>query len=121
MLRLPSVLARWSIALIVLGACGRTPLRLQFGDGGVDGGPDSGPHQCTTNEDCADALACNGEERCILGQCLTSSLNCDDEVDCTSDRCLEVVGGCEHVPDHTLCDPGELCDVTMGCQAKTCA
>src|SRR3954452_21055446 len=51
---------------------------------------------CATQEDCADAFACNGDERCEGGRCVAGSApDCDDGDRCTLDGCSEGPG-CVH-------------------------
>jgi hypothetical protein len=113
-------IATW---LLLLGACGRTPLSPTVDDAGVrDGGGfrDSGP-MCTSDGVCGDGLFCNGAELCLDGRCFPgATLACDDGVDCTRDACDESLDSCASVPDNTLCPDGELCDVIAGCAPRPC-
>ena len=40
--------------------------------------------------------------------------DCDDGINCTEDSCLED-GTCRHVPDNSLCEYLEMCDLDEGC------
>ncbi len=64
------------------------------GDGGMDGGT---PTLCVTDDDCADAVFCNGAERCMPGA-----------TDADERGCVEALTG--------ACDEGEDCDE----EASTC-
>ncbi len=73
-------------------------------------------HGCRTDEDCDDALPCNGVEVCVESRCRPGEpVLCDDGVFCTQDTCLEETGQCQNVPLHTLCPPTEWCSAEMDC------
>ncbi len=40
--------------------------------------------------------------------------DCDDGIDCTEDSCLEDES-CRHIPDNSLCEYLEMCDLDEGC------
>jgi hypothetical protein len=77
---------------------------------------------------CADSYACNGDEVCAPADpgaddrgCIAGTdLDCSDAYECTHDSCVES-SGCQHVPDNSLCNPGEICDPDSGCIPFTCA
>jgi len=76
------------------------------------------PGCCNLDADCADGLACNGEERCALAEhtCLPGQApDCQDAVDCTQDACDDRQGGCVHVPDSSRCTAPQVCDRVQGC------
>jgi hypothetical protein len=75
---------------------------------------------CSSDQFCSDGLYCNGEEKCSDGKCLAGRLDCDDAVACTQDSCNEEADGCQHVPDHQACPPGEICNPDRGCVEKPC-
>lgn len=108
-----------TVFVLVLAACGRTPLDPRD-DGGVldDGEP---PPECTLDAECDDGLFCTGVERCSGGRCIAgTTVVCDDAVPCTDDRCVEASRACESVPDSGRCGPGELCDPRAGCLRRPC-
>ncbi|MFH1437775.1 MAG: hypothetical protein ABIJ56_18855, partial [Pseudomonadota bacterium] len=91
---------------------------------------DEDMNACASIEDdgaCADDLMCNGEEACdpfdpeadSRGCIIGEEPDCGDGVDCTFDSCSEGVG-CQYVPDHGLCDEGEICDPEEGCTEFAC-
>ncbi|RMD65641.1 hypothetical protein D6817_05670, partial [Candidatus Pacearchaeota archaeon] len=51
------------------------------------------PAECSTNADCDDGLACNGQEQCQQGVCVSGTPpNCAEQpndIECTIDRCEE--------------------------------
>ncbi|MFX0199236.1 MAG: hypothetical protein ACFFCW_24195 [Candidatus Hodarchaeota archaeon] len=73
---------------------------------------------CETNEDCDDALFCNGAEICIDGSCQAGTPpDCDDGVSCTDDSCNEGNDSCDHTPNDSLCDNTLFCDGAETCDA----
>ena len=66
---------------------------------------------------CDDANVCNGEETCDPddtspdgGYCQPGEeLDCDDGHDCTHDAC-DPTAGCDHTPDDSLCEAGDICE-----------
>ena len=60
---------------------------------------------------CDDGLFCTGVETCDEESgCLGGETPvCDDGVDCSSDSCDPLGDECVGLPDHSLCDSGELC------------
>ncbi len=83
-----------------------------------DVGPeDSGP-ECDSSTECDNGLFCDGPELCVGGVCTAGTPpDCGDTVPCTLDICDEGADGCSHVPDHTACAPGGICDRVVGCLA----
>jgi hypothetical protein len=78
--------------------------------------------RCSTDIDCVNGSACDGEERCDDGACVPGEAwSCDDDLSCTLDICDEARGGCIHVADDASCDDGlscnglERCDENVGC------
>ncbi|MCH9685206.1 MAG: hypothetical protein K0V04_27470, partial [Deltaproteobacteria bacterium] len=80
-------------------------------------------HVCSTDADCGDGDACNGDERCEDNACLPAAqpLSCDDDDVCTADACdaatgcsnADIVGCCVGDAD---CAIDEICDTG----ANTC-
>jgi hypothetical protein len=61
--------------------------------------------ECSTDGDCSDGNACNGQERCVGGHCTGGTApDCDDDNACTEDGC-DQTSGCTHsdLPDGTDC------------------
>jgi len=129
----------WVGALMTAMACAND------GGGPDPGPPDSGVERCLSPMMCDDGFDCTVDscnasgvcehtpvpERCAMGEtcevgsgcvagveCMTAA-DCDDSVECTLEVC--VVGNvCEHMPIHERCtEPGNTCDVTMGCVGPT--
>ncbi|MEM6991622.1 MAG: hypothetical protein AAF721_14040 [Myxococcota bacterium] len=72
---------------------------------------------CSTDEDCADADACNGTERCVNNECLPPEgpTECDDADVCTVDSCDSELGCANDVVDgcctsDVQCTVDEVCD-----------
>jgi hypothetical protein len=87
----------------------------------VDGGPpDSGiVIECTADSDCDDGLFCNGFEICSASRCTFGAPpGCADEFMCTLEVCDDVADACVRLPDHSLCEEDELCDMSAGCVAR---
>ena len=127
-----TLLLFFSVAF-ALTACGRTPIDDFTDSGGPprrdgdvpprDAGPDSDvPPECRADSECSDGLACNGAEVCRSGSCMPGfpPPPCEDGIACTVDRCSEAAGGCESLPDSSLCAPGEICDPSVGCFRRSC-
>lgn len=54
---------------------------------------------CETDEDCRDALYCDGEETCVKGWCRAGRrITCDDGIVCTLDTCSEQSRRCVSTP-----------------------
>ena len=72
--------------------------------------------QCTSDADCDDGVFCNGTERCLEGNCGAVSA-CPPFIDgCVirGGECDEANDVCRDVPDDSMCDPGQICDVITG-------
>lgn len=56
--------------------------------------------ECREDRECADGLACNGDETCSEeGLCVAGSpMRCDDMLDCTTDFCSEELRRCVNRP-----------------------
>jgi hypothetical protein len=75
---------------------------------------------------CDDGQFCNGRETCdpANGCQAGTPPDCDDQVSCTDDACNEVTDSCDHFPDHSQCDDGnvcngrERCDPANGCMEE---
>jgi hypothetical protein len=68
--------------------------------------------ECATAADCADGLACNGDETCAEGRCVAGTpMRCDDMVDCTTDFCSEELRRCVNRPTDADGDgvPSDAC------------
>jgi hypothetical protein len=72
------------------------------------------------------AGTCMAGECVIQGECTTDE-DCEDAIACTVDTCDLAMGGvCMHAPDDALCDDGlpctsDVCDPSMGCDnINTC-
>ena len=80
-------------------------------------------HVCSTNEDCADADLCNGDELCIANECFPPEgpPDCDDADVCTADSC-DADEGCLHDPIEGCCEADLDCAVDEFCDAarNTC-
>jgi thermitase len=78
--------------------------------------------ECIDDIECDDGLYCNGQEICNFGVCETgSSVSCaNDGISCTLATCIEDIDDCEQVPDDSLCLPGEICDLNLGCVIPEC-
>ncbi len=82
---------------------------------------------CLVDEECDDALFCNGPESCdvIIGQCLPGTPpTCDlggADPQCNVAACDETFG-CVAIPisDGTVCDLGTLCSVSDTCVSGAC-
>jgi hypothetical protein len=70
-------------------------------------------HVCEPLPHCATGKCCATETGASCGLCCTAD-ECDDEVACTHDSCGGAEG-CKNVPDDSLCDPGEVCSLGLGC------
>jgi hypothetical protein len=96
---------------------------------------------CTTDEQCADGLFCNGEETCTPGEgcapgeppcapgqacnektdscgtceCETGE-DCDDGIPCTVDSCLDCF--CANFADDDFCDDGLFCTGEESCDPQ---
>ncbi len=81
---------------------------------------DPGGKLCTTDGDCSDGNACNGQEICLNGQCHSGTPpNCNDGNLCTSDGCNPATGQCFH--DSISCPPGQSCNPSTGqCVVPQC-
>ena len=75
---------------------------------------------------CEDGEFCNGAEFCDVAADCQEGLppeGLDDELDCTLDECDEEGATITHLPQHDLCDDGNLCNGSevcwpdSGCQA----
>ena len=74
---------------------------------------------CADDADCDDGLPCNGVETCVDRLCQPGTpVVCEDAVDCTHDVCNDSTGDCEEIPDHSECQPGELCSRIDGCEPR---
>jgi len=72
--------------------------------------------ECAVDEDCDDLIFCNGRERCSGGVCFASpTVPCTDLFVCTVESCDEDEDRCRVVADDTLCAPGEVCKLKVGC------
>ncbi|PYQ14043.1 MAG: hypothetical protein DMH00_02810 [Acidobacteria bacterium] len=59
---------------------------------------------------CSDGNPCTTADFCSGGNCLAGPpRNCDDLFFCTRDSCVVDLGGCQHVPDDSLCPPNSPC------------
>jgi len=88
-------------------------------DGATDA-VDPGCRQCTSDGDCSDGNACNGEETCVAGSCQPgTALDCDDQNPCTDDSC-DAVAGCQHANNNSLCDDGNACTTADVCSGGSC-
>jgi len=80
-----------------------------------------------TPVNCDDGAWCNGAETCDeeLGCQPGTAPNCDDGIACTADSCNEQTDSCDHTPDNSYCEDGdvcngiETCDPVNGCQDGT--
>ncbi len=62
------------------------------------------------------AANCNG----VSASCpAPASISCDDNVACTVDTC-DLINGCLHVPNDSLCDDGNLCNGAETCSPIGC-
>jgi|GEM_PF-2626930 len=94
---------------------------------------------CRTDQDCADALFCNGIEACVNGICFPGEqpclglicredtdtcveclkdAECDDDNTCTNDACVE--GACRYAANDSLCDDDTRCTLNDRCIAGEC-
>ena len=118
----------WAVTVLALlalaaGGCGgaTTTSDDDDDDGGEVGEDGDGGETCacTTDEDCANGLFCDGQERCAACVCVAGTPpECGDGVACTTDACNESMGACSSTPDHGLCGDFELCDPDSGCVAS---
>lgn len=78
---------------------------------------------CTTDEQCADGLFCNGVELCnMFNICVPGAAPCgdfDDGIWCTDPGCDEDLGACVGLPNHSLCAEGERCEPEAADAAET--
>lgn len=66
--------------------------------------------RCRTDDDCVDAVHCNGDERCVEGRCRDGRpVECDDGVMCTQEACVESARSCVATPMDARCGSGERC------------
>ena len=80
---------------------------------------------CSSDLECSDGNACNGEEVCSQGVCQPGiAINCDDANVCTDDTCDPGTGICTNVPvvgrscgDGNACNGNEACNQAGVCQA----
>jgi hypothetical protein len=70
-------------------------------------------HQCESLPLCDTVKCCATETGASCGLCCTAE-ECADSHACTHDSCGGAEG-CKHVPDDSLCNPGEVCNVDQGC------
>ena len=71
---------------------------------------------CTSDLDCPnDGLACNGANHCFQHHCMLEPTSCDDMIVCTHDSCDDTHGGCQHIPDNTMCPTNSVCLIGIGC------
>lgn len=107
---------------LTLGACAKTGLSEEVPftrDSGAPPGSDASV-SCNDASDCADGLACNGQEACVSGACVPGAPpSCDDGIECTVDVCVEP-GACSSMPDPSLCAGFETCDPGVGCVPIGC-
>jgi hypothetical protein len=70
---------------------------------------------CTSDAQCDDRNACNGQEVCRGGLCAPGlAVQCNDGQDCTRDVC-DPARGCVFTPDNAACDNGRFCDGAEAC------
>jgi hypothetical protein len=77
---------------------------------------------CSTDAQCADGNACNGNERCLGGFCAGGTPpNCNDNSACTLDQCDPTLG-CQHAPvvNGTSCSDGNACNGAETCRNGSC-
>ena len=78
---------------------------------------------CISDADCNDGFFCNGQETCVDGSCAAVSA-CPPAIDGCVIRgysCDENNDVCVDFPDNSVCDVGQICDVTTGnCVGVTC-
>ncbi len=82
---------------------------------------------CTTDDDCADTLFCNGDETCdptnaaanAQGCVAGTPFDCDDALLCTTDTCNEGAASAECVHTDVVCDDLFECDPTTGLCVET--
>lgn len=91
--------------LLTLAACTKSgagspppPPDLGASDLGLDAGADAAP---------AD-----------LGRACRASAECDDGIACTVDSC-GAAGTCRHLPESSMCGPGQTCVAEVGCTGST--
>lgn len=75
---------------------------------------------CNTDEDCDDAIYCNGFETCKEGNCLAGNAPCDNVPDC--ETCNEEARVCIEVQcsRDDACDNGQFCDGVERCVECQC-
>jgi hypothetical protein len=83
------------------------------------------PPECTTDADCGDGDACNGNEWCnvAVGACLPGTgLSCADPGQCQVASC-DAAFGClaQNVTNGTSCDDGDPATQSDACTDGTCA
>lgn len=67
---------------------------------------------------CNDGLDCSADDVCIDTTCAGTTPECDDEIPCTIDSCIEP-GGCQHIPDDSVCRDDDACNGEESCQVDT--
>jgi hypothetical protein len=128
------------LALLALAAgCGRVDAPDPSDADTADAG-DAAIEPCEIDGECDDLIACT-VDHCAAGACVhvpcvdccpegrvclpgfgcgqapvpcDTDEECQDDTPCTLDRCRDGEQ-CEHLPQNTLCDDGEICLAALGC------
>lgn len=113
-------------ALLVLASACSASLKLEGdapdddpGDHDADSHPDREETTgCHADDDCANALFCDGRETCSHGICAPPvAAPCDDRDSCTVDLCSEVARACSHMPVDA---DGDTFGATVGPDGESC-
>lgn len=69
---------------------------------------------------CDDGDLCTTQDQCQNGECAgRSALDCDDENPCTDDICVKLTG-CQHMPNNSPCNDGNVCTLNDTCTPGGC-